>query len=344
MTSGTKDSLRQLIAKHIGGKIRKNPDPKMTPTPAELKAFIVDELKFEAEDDGHRHHTFSGYSSESAYTVLRKILAEDFPFKSGQRLPSAKKFEGRLLSYLQEQEAFSNVEIPSNIFRDSYREGQRLIFAADRYLRRDEDHAEYLCRRFIDKCANEPDENMGLRGSGNSGLVALIVLETFHANGIEHGKITFSDLFDDDLITIESIGVGHQQWPVKRVNPIGKPKLSHASIGGDVRERYSGSTSIKYEQTIQALQERVLRDFLHVSITELYLHIRVINGVLEQRFNSGSLVRTILDVEKGAIFVYQVDHGRFWVFGFCPIEGKVDQADDVLREKIIEHYENAIRE
>ena len=110
MTSGTKDSLRQLIAKHIGGKIRKNPDPKMTPTPAELKAFIVDELKFEAEDDGHRHHTFSGYSSESAYTVLRKILAEDFPFKSGQRLPSAKKFEGRLLSYLQEQEAFSNVE------------------------------------------------------------------------------------------------------------------------------------------------------------------------------------------------------------------------------------------
>lgn len=344
---GTIDEARRMIAQYLSGKIFDSTDSRGKSDGSPFHRFITENLEIDILKDGHRRYKYGGYSSQSAHNALEKILDCKSAYKSGQKHLPLVYFETCLLNHLRDQKELKNVDIPDDIFRDTYDPKRRARFASPRYLRDDKaDHAEYLCRRFLDKCAVRPRQEMGLRDSDNSGLIAMVVLEDFHADGRNYGKITYTDLFDANVESPGSIEIDDRSFEVHRVCPEAKPTISNASIGRDVRERYTGPSrkDRKFEHSILALQQRVMLDLISLSAGVLYKKVKAVDEVLEEKFNSGSLFRTVFDLEKGAIFVYQVDHGRFWVFSFCPVQSKVQRSEKVLKEDIIDYYEERVGE
>jgi hypothetical protein len=345
--------LRALVAAHLREAIIGTSDHSVEVRPEAYNSFFMKKLKLEFSEPSERNGAVDGYGIGSARGVMDKVLKGDPAFPKAMAEGKKAEFERRLLGYLKENNVISESDAGKNFLRKNSDFSSRDRFADEGLLRVASGAPDFLVGRFIELAARQVDRQGLLDSSATQGLFFFGVTATGSTFLSDTKKsFTFSDLFgfsnDEFYQKYETNRTNN--YNVRRINPDGKPTLSEEEIAEVLYRRYGRGENIAEKSKIvgsaTALAEFSLS--ITIRIVDLFIdiiqnHMNVALDLFTEKLASGSLVRTVFDIEYGALYVNQADEGRYWTVGITPIQDRVHRADDLITKDIIGHFSKAAR-
>lgn len=331
--------IGEYLAQKIGVSANEDDSKKFG---AAVRLFVEEKLSLPITNEGS-HKAYGGYSDRSAHKALEKIFEGMPAFKAGAKHENLCRFEESLIQYIAKEKIFQSYNIPPYIFRENKSGQANELLASKRLLRKAETQAEYLCRRFFDKYSSSKQVNIDLRSVDNCGISLFAVIENvFEKGGVIH-KLTFCDIFEQNLIgPFEGIAK-QSDWTFSRISPLGKPNISVSSTIRDLKRAYiTESENEKWKREHIKIQEISQKRIIKFLVDHLFNLTTKLNETFTDGFLSGPIKRVVFDVEVGAVIAGQIDYGRFWFFAFCPIESKVRVSDSMILDKVVKHFQDAV--